>query len=307
MDQCTMETLTSKRNTRAILQRAIAQELDEVLLDWALQAFIKLPDWLDHPWQEGQKPYRSKQDRVSILKAWLLDYGMMENLILDIAYAVLHQFEDTTLQAAIGTLATTLPYEDPFEAATMAGSLIALLQCDKGKGLYTLDNRSQERKMSMVVVNHWPDLAPAFAGAYAWINDTQFNLPLIEPPRKVKTNDSCGYHSIREPLLLGDFTQHDSPLNHEAINVLNAIEWSLDHFILNTPPVLPDNLDDKTADSLKEGIKVAHSYLKHRPFHLAWQYDSRGRLYSHGYHVNLQSFEWIKATLNLYRAERLTV
>ena len=306
MNQLELEALTSRRNARTILQRTISEELDGVLLDWALQAFIIIPTWLDNPWLEDQKPYQSKQDKINVLKDWLKGYGL-ENLILDIAYSVLHEFKDPTLQSAIGTLASTLPYDDPFDAASMAGSLIAILGSKDDKGFYTLINNARKRKMHEVRINHWPDLVPAFAGAHQWINDTLFNLPLVEPPKIVKDNNSAGYHSIREPLILGKFTQHNKHTNKLCINILNQMQWQFDPLVLAIPPTFPDKLTDESVTALEKGMEIAQRYLKDKPFHLIWQYCSRGRLYSHGYHVNFQSFEWMKASINLVKQHRLTL
>ena len=42
------------------------------------------------------------------------------------------------------------------------------------------------------------------------------------------------------------------------------------------------------------------------PFYFCWQNDSRGRIYSHGYHVNFQAAEYKKACLSFNKFEVLT-
>ena len=52
--------------------------------------------------------------------------------------------------------------------------------------------------------------------------------------------------------------------------------------------------------------QFGYDMLGDDPFWLAWQYDCRGRIYSHGYHVNFQAAEYKKALLNFNHYEELT-
>jgi DNA-directed RNA polymerase len=52
--------------------------------------------------------------------------------------------------------------------------------------------------------------------------------------------------------------------------------------------------------------RTLYQYFKDRVFWLAWQADSRGRYYSHGYHINLQAQEYKKALLSFNKEEYLT-
>jgi hypothetical protein len=147
-------------------------------------------------------------------------------------------------------------------------------------------------------------------GTYEWINDTLFNPPLIEPPLTVKDNYHCGYHTISEPLILGNMTMHDQPQDYEAINILNKIAWVLDEEVLKEPEVpskpITDPLEHQTFSDMANDSQFVYRILADRPFWIAWQYDTRGRMYSHGYHVNFQSFEYKKALLSFNKYEYLS-
>jgi hypothetical protein len=115
---------------------------------------------------------------------------------------------------------------------------------------------------------------------------------------------------VQEPLILGQYTQHELPLDYATVNTLNGIKWKLDQDVLAEPEVYPcENGDAQARKNAANHVAQArklYQELGEKPFHLAWQYDSRGRIYSHGYHVNLQSYEYKKASLSFAKQEYLT-
>ena len=121
---------------------------------------------------------------------------------------------------------------------------------------------------------------------------------------------SCGYHTFDEKVILGSNTQHDDQINLEALNTLGKIPWVLDPHVLakpETPPAEAKNTQDvlnfiKHADHAQR----IYSILGSDSFYIPWQYDSRGRLYSHGHHVNLQSYDYKKVMLNFNHYEVVT-
>jgi len=55
----------------------------------------------------------------------------------------------------------------------------------------------------------------------------------------------------------------------------------------------------------KQFLRVIDQYLGEH-FYFVWRYDSRGRSYSSGYDLNLQSDEYGKALLSLHNKEAIT-
>jgi len=95
-----------------------------------------------------------------------------------------------------------------------------------------------------------------------------------------------------------------------AINILNEIPWVLDQNVMAEPEVPAKPVKDAQANEnflqmVKES-KFIYQLLGQGPFWFAWQYDCRGRMYSHGYHVNLQAAEYKKALLSFNHYEELT-
>jgi hypothetical protein len=200
-----------------------------------------------------------------------------------------------------------MPHENAFARARTAAELIAL--CAQDTGLYAVE-RHGSGEPATIKVNHWPLIDKHLLSAFSWINDTCFNPPMVEPPKKVSNNIQCGYHTINEPLILGSLTMHTLPQNYKAINILNKIEWILDQDVLAEPEVPSKPHKNKLCreqfTAMVQASKFIYGLLADAPFYFGWQYDSRGRSYSHGYHVNLQAAEYKKACLSFNKYEVLT-
>jgi hypothetical protein len=295
-----MEALYSHRGIHTVLHETIRHEMDKVLLNWALNTCFKIEKYLHNEW------YTSKQLRVNtLLKLW--EEKGYDAFLVPMAAAALHTKGPQTVQQAVGYLQAFLPHEDTFARVTTAAELLAI-GAHKG-GLYEIVRKGQGNS-TMIQVNQWKWVDPKLQEALEWINDSMFNLPLIEPPAEVKDNRSCGYHSIREPLLLGSYTMHEEPLNYTAINILNSIEWVLDKEVMKEPEVPGKPLTNAMAQQnfmkLVQDSKFVYRTLAPDPFWFCWQYDSRGRMYSHGYHMNIQGAEYKRALLSFNQFEYLT-
>ena len=298
MNQAEMEALYSQRNVHTMLHHEIKAQLETTFLTPALQLFTRIREYLDR-----EDYYESKQLRVKQLRKEL----DIEKIVVIIIAAVVHTRQTQTIQQVVGYVANHIPLENPFAQATTAGELIALGH--RHGGLYEIV-RHGAGTPATIQVNHWVYLEKKLLHVFDWINDTHFNAPLIEPPKEVKNNHACGYHTIQEPCILGRYTLHDDKINLDTINTLNGIEWVLDPGVLAEPEVPSKPLKDPEAhdqfNHMARQSRKLYRFLKDRVFWLVWQADSRGRFYSHGYHVNLQAQEYKKALLNFNRMEVLT-
>jgi len=300
MNQERMEALYSHRGIHTVLHNTIKHELDKVLLNWALMTAYKIDKYLDRDW------YASKQIRINQLVDLWNEKGY-DALLVPIAAAVLHTHGPQTLQQAVGYLQAFLPHEDQYERIVTAAELIAIGA--RKKGLYEIARKGTGAS-TMIQVNQWNWIDRRLMEALEWINDSMFNLPLVQKPQEVNDNHSCGYHSIREPLLLGSYTMHEEPLNYKAINILNEIEWVIDGEVMKEPEVPGKPLTNAMAHQnfmkLVQDSKFVYQTLSPDPFWFCWQYDSRGRMYSHGYHMNIQGAEYKRALLSFNKFEYLT-
>jgi hypothetical protein len=294
--QAEVEALFSQRNNHSMLHNEIRAQLDTTFAPVAMSLFMKIDSFM-----EGEY-YDSKNERIAKLK-----HTKVEDYIVAIIAAAIHTKNTQTIQQMVGYVANHLPHEDAFDRAVTAGELIALGH--KPGGLYEVV-RHGSGTPATIQVNHWDFLEANLLHMFSWINNTHFNLPLIEPPLEVTDNHSCGYHTIKEPCILGQFTMHEDKINLDTINQLNSIEWILDQDVLAEPEVpgkpITDPLVHQQFLDMAAHSRHVYNLLGCRPFWLAWQADSRGRYYSHGYHVNLQAQEYKKAMLNFNKWETLT-
>ena len=300
MNQAEVEALYSQRNKHTVLHEVIAYELDKTLLNWGLIAFTRLPEWLKGDY------YDSKANRLLKLKE-LVDAEGLERVVVATAAAIIHTHSIQTIQQAVGYLQAFMPHEDAFERATTAAEIIGLLSSESG--LYHI-KRNGSGSPATISVNHWSVIDKKLLSTFKWINSTCFNPPMIEPPVPVSNNIQCGYHTLNEPLILGSLTMHHEKQNCQAVNTLNKIEWVLDPDVIAEPEVPSKPLE--TTEQKQQFTMMARAsqfiyrMLGTTKFWLCWQYDSRGRMYSHGYHVNLQSNEYKKACLSFNNYEVLT-
>jgi len=150
----------------------------------------------------------------------------------------------------------------------------------------------------------------------------QYPLPMIIPPMEVRTNRDSGYLTDKSSMLLGkgNSTDEDICLNH--INTLNKIPYEINTdtaaFTRNRWKDLEAPKEGESKDDFNRRIKafkrfntstkdvLAALLMKGNKLWLTWKYDKRGRCYSQGYHVNIQSNAWGKAIIEFADKELLT-
>lgn len=109
------------------------------------------------------------------------------------------------------------------------------------------------------------------------------DLPMLELPLDWSTNKG-GYYLNRQPPLLGKasrFIPKGIKLSTDVLNKLQAIPWTT-----------------SAANSKLAMFNQAKLYF-------VWKYDSRGRGYSTGWPLNIQSSQRVKSTLSLFNKEKV--
>ena len=107
------------------------------------------------------------------------------------------------------------------------------------------------------------------------------DLPMLEPPLDWSANKG-GYYLNRQPPLLGKaarFIPKGINLSTDVLNKLQAIPW--------TTSVINSKL----------------TMFNQAKLYFVWKYDSRGRGYSTGWPLNIQSSQRVKSTLSLVNKE----
>ena len=151
--------------------------------------------------------------------------------------------------------------------------------------------------------------------------------PLIIKPRKVRHNRDSGYITQRgESLILGFYeNHHDDNICLDVLNTLNSNEYELDTDFINqyeeqwhreelSQQEYEElshadreiyNMDAKTWKKFQEQGKFFQHLMIHHgnSFYLCNKVDKRGRIYSSGYHVNVQGSSFKKAMVNFKHRE----
>ena len=151
--------------------------------------------------------------------------------------------------------------------------------------------------------------------------------PLIIKPRKVRHNRDSGYITQRgESLILGFYeNHHDDNICLDVLNTLNSNEYELDTDFINqyeeqwhreelSQQEYEElshadreiyNMDEKNWKKFQEQGKFFQTLMVHHgnSFYLCNKVDKRGRIYSSGYHVNVQGSSFKKAMVNFKHHE----
>ena len=169
---------------------------------------------------------------------------------------------------------------------------VLLIKSCKDCGLYTLTKINDE----------WY-VCPNFAldkKTQQKLDKLQYLPPMQVVPHEWTNNHNGGWVWETKHLVLGSrFTKHNMPLAYDVINKLQSMAWEIDSETYLLEKDTNRNLNKK------KFLRVVHEYLG-KPFHFVWRYDSRGRSYSSGYDLNLQSNEYGKALLSLHKKEVIT-
>lgn len=299
-----VEAQFSQRNIHAVLHRSISYHFDRQLDTWLLRAYSQVNEYLSKEYKTAKgKPFDSKNARIQALR----EVNNLDDILIALFAACIRSKRNQTIQCVIGYLQSYLPGDDHFTRAVTAGELIAV--CSGEGRLFSIE-RPVNDEAPIVAVNNWAAIDEMFINEFEYIDDTFFNPPLVKQPEPIKSNRSCGYLTIQEPIVLGRHTQHDDNLNYEALDALNSIPWVIDGDVIRQPEVPPgDMTNSQEIQNFIQHVNQAkrlYSMLGSEPFWMAWQYDSRGRIYSHGYHINLQSYEYKKVMLSFDHYEVAT-
>lgn len=148
----------------------------------------------------------------------------------------------------------------------------------------------------------------------------QYPLPMVIPPRPIKTNIDTGYLTSKGSVILQD-NHHWNDVCLDHLNRVNQVALSIN---LDTAQTIQNewrNLDkqkpDETFQDYQKRVKAFEKYdsvakdvldllvKEGNEVYLTHRYDKRGRTYCMGYHVNYQGTAWNKAVIEFAKKEKL--
>lgn len=293
--QYLMESTYSKSNIRRIVHDEIVEFLEEQGL-----SLLKLCSAVDN-YRTTKYSYESKNKRVVRL-------GKVSNydLVIDVITAAIStDGSPQILQSVVAKLAHD--YDDLFDnhmdsVKTLSEVLAVCSMC----GLYII-KQIEMGETYMVIPKVTLDTK-----AVDKINRFKYLPPMVSKPKELTSNEDNTHLSVVGHVILGKSNQHNLYQAIDSINIANSVKLSLCTEILQFEEVANKELD--TADKkqqfsimTKESTKVYNEILElGNEFHLTWKFDKRGRKYSQGYHINIQSTGYKKACINLAKKEIIT-
>lgn len=99
--------------------------------------------------------------------------------------------------------------------------------------------------------------------------------------------------------------RHENSLNMSVLSILSTVGYRLTPIAAMTEDK-PEGVRDTDWDNYLEQCEIVKAELGSKPFYFKWAYDKRGRVYSKGYHINIQSSEYHKACLSFSKSVDLT-
>lgn len=227
------------------------------------------------------KTYESKDLRLAKVEAYLEDIPLW--VLLSIA-----SNQQETLQTCSARLGSFL--EDETLLAIKTGAEILSI-CD-GLG-YEIERPIYGEGNTFMVHCHLDRLSEVLA-----LQALEFHpMPELAIPDCPKSNAQ---------VLLGHReNRHENSLNMSVLSILGSVGYRLTPIATMVEPK-PEGVRDTDWDNYLEQCEIVKSELANKPFYFKWAYDKRGRVYSKGYHCNIQANEYHKACLSFSKSVDLT-
>lgn len=285
--QLDLEEKYSRKNIRAHVMQSI---------DPSHEVFNKMVDKIN-TYRQGNY-YQSKQDRLAKLNM------SSEDLAQEILLSILPVKEVSPIQAVATQIAQQLEYEELLDGVKTAAELIAV--CEP-VGIYTIYHctAGDNNTGTLAICSHI-SLEPHIEDL---LNQVKYLPPMLLPPIPWnESNANGGYLEGSGSIILGYLNHHLGTQNTEVINILQEIPWQLTEmvdYIEKSKKSLDTPEKERQFNYLvEESLKVYEELMANgNEFYFVWKYDKRGRMYSQGYHVNLQSTEYKKAILEFAEEE----
>lgn len=286
MNQEELEKTYSRKNLINLLS-------EEIQINWLSELVYSIEKYMSIHYS-----YESKNIRVAKL-----------NDSLEIATSILINIlklrgEIGTVQQVSCGIAKDIG-DDTLSGITTAAELLAV--CDNGS-LYELmaHNYSGNPTGTLAIE---PKIKPS-EYALTVIAQYMYVPPNVEVSKWVK-NDKGGLKTVSDNCILGKNNSHHEYQALDVLNTLQKIAWEIDPRIekLRERPNKPLNTAEKAKQFsvLRTASKNIYQAYLNKKFYFIWKFDKRGRMYSNGYHINLQSTDYKKALLNFSKKEVITL
>lgn len=293
MNQTELELKYSKKYIQsAILDYVDMEDPKFKAMNWEIRLYLS-----------EKYSYDSKNRRVAHVRGLEIP---IDQLVLEIITATILAKEIVPVQGICTRLANIFNFEDTLDGIKTAAELLAVTEKCGYFELWSFDhalNKTGTLGISSSIA------IPA--ELQEELDLIQYLPPMVEPPNDWVSNREGGFHSFSESCILGSMNHHKDTQALDALNILQGNEYQLNQYVLEELEELPS--EDITTPAqisqwkmqLDQSGKLYQDY-KDIPFYFTWKYDKRGRMYSQGYHVNIQGSEYKRALIDLSQKEYVT-
>lgn len=288
-----------------ILQEANEQRFNRKHIDTKIRASIEASTFMQAKLEQGielVKAYQAGEYYSSKMKRIVQLADMdIPTMVMDIFIGVAYCQRPELFTSASAQIAARLKFSDRADAIATAAELMAVL-CRTD----AFDISKESKMASLMVVS----CIPLEDSLLKFIENSQFLPPMVCEPLPLTHNFSSGYLTHNDSLLLGTGNHHDGDLCLDVLNTMGMVALKLDVAFLSTLEEEPTfELDTQEKVDVWRVFKT-QSYGMYtlmadqgNRFYLNHKVDKRGRIYSHGYHINPQGTAFKKAMLEFAEDE----
>jgi len=240
--------------------------------------------------------YSSKMKRLE-----QLDNMDISSLVMDMFVGIAYCLRPELFTSVSSQMSSRLKLSDRTEAITTVAELMAVL-CRTDAFDITKDNKSASLMVQSCI--------PLPQKLIEFIDNSQFLPPMVCEPLELTHNYSSGYLTHNDSLILGSGNHHDGDICLDVLNTMNKVALQVDTEFLSTveeEPTFDLDTQDKEEGWAHFKKQSYEFYLlmatQGNKFYFNHKVDKRGRIYSHGYHINTQGSAFKKAMLELSTPE----
>ena len=291
LQQVCAEDMYSNTNTYELIRDDIGTDIDTEFVELKNE----INTYLDKDY------YKSKQDRIDSI------HVDVDDLMRYIVYIIVPIQGKKPIQSVAGQLGAYKEFDftDPFDAVKTGAELLALA-CKID--ICNIISASNSETGSMLVESRYSLEQETLEK----LSKHKYLPPMLTKPLEVVNNHNDGHLTFNKSVLIGKSKKHSEKISLDVINIANSAEMCLDMDIIMTEELANKPLDtvDKIT-SYNEMISSSNEVYEEiinngNKFYLTHGFDSRGRFYSKGYHINYQGSPYKRACTSLKTKEVIT-
>jgi hypothetical protein len=293
LEQITIEDKYSRKNIKDIVLKQLEESIPE-LREQIISANRSLMEYLRTTYS-----YASKNNRICEINNLILVSELVPKILVETV-----QFKGVqTIQTVVGKLEHLMPHDDQIHRLTSMAEILTVMS--EGDMWDIIPAKYSET--GSIMFENKLELDEATLQRLA---DTKYLPPMICEPHVIENNSDSAYLTIgNDSIILGKGNHHNGPLALDVINIMNQQELCLDTDMLcyeeQSKKPLDTHEKKENFKRISQSSEKVYSDLLQagNQFHVTHKYDKRGRIYTQGYHVHIQSTSYKKALINLTTKE----